>query len=101
MQELTKSLADGGVSVDGLQERPAEQFEQDRVMAGFTNLSTRVLVATDVAGRGIVEALDAVINFDIPFRLEPLCASHRAHPGRARAHGLQHLLVTPRSEGGG
>ncbi|WP_338863469.1 ATP-dependent RNA helicase DbpA [Myxococcus stipitatus] len=97
VQELTKSLADGGVSVDGLQ-GDLEQFERDRVMAKFRNLSTRVLVATDVAGRGIdVEALDAVVNFDMPFQPEPYV--HRiGRTGRAGRTGLAIALVTPRDE---
>ncbi|WP_141326500.1 ATP-dependent RNA helicase DbpA [Myxococcus sp. AB025B] len=95
--ELTKSLSDAGVSVDGLQ-GDLEQFERDRVMAKFRNLSTRVLVATDVAGRGIdVEALDAVVNFDMPFQPEPYV--HRiGRTGRAGRTGLAIALVTPRDE---
>ncbi|GEN07016.1 ATP-independent RNA helicase DbpA [Myxococcus fulvus] len=95
--ELTKSLSDAGVSVDGLQ-GDLEQFERDRVMAKFRNLSTRVLVATDVAGRGIdVEALDAVVNYDMPFQPEPYV--HRiGRTGRAGRTGLAIALVTPRDE---
>ncbi|MCK8498766.1 ATP-dependent RNA helicase DbpA [Myxococcus fulvus] len=95
--ELTRSLSDAGVSVDGLQ-GDLEQFERDRVMAKFRNLSTRVLVATDVAGRGIdVEALDAVVNFDMPFQPEPYV--HRiGRTGRAGRTGLAIALVTPRDE---
>ncbi|NTX34340.1 ATP-dependent RNA helicase DbpA [Myxococcus sp. CA033] len=92
--ELTKALSDAGVSVDGLQ-GDLEQFERDRVMAKFRNLTTRVLVATDVAGRGIdVEALDAVVNFDMPFQPEPYV--HRiGRTGRAGRTGLAIALVAP------
>jgi ATP-independent RNA helicase DbpA len=92
---VKKALADVGVSVDGLQ-GDLEQFERDRVMAKFRNGSTRILIATDVAGRGIdVEALDAVINFDLPQQPEPYV--HRiGRTGRAGRTGLAIALVTPR-----
>ncbi|NMO21462.1 ATP-dependent RNA helicase DbpA [Pyxidicoccus fallax] len=95
VMELKKALSDVGVSVDGLQ-GDLEQFERDRVMAKFRNGSTRILIATDVAGRGIdVEALDAVINFDLPQQPEPYV--HRiGRTGRAGRTGVAVALVTPR-----
>ncbi|MBN1208926.1 MAG: ATP-dependent RNA helicase DbpA [Myxococcaceae bacterium] len=92
--ELTQALVQAGVSADGLQ-GDLEQSERDRVMAKFRNHSTRILVATDVAGRGIdVEALDAVINFDLPWQPEPYV--HRiGRTGRAGRRGLAISLVTP------
>ncbi|WP_163997385.1 ATP-dependent RNA helicase DbpA [Pyxidicoccus caerfyrddinensis] len=92
---VKQSLTEAGVSADGLQ-GDLEQFERDRVMAKFRNGSTRVLIATDVAGRGIdVEALDAVINFDLPQQPEPYV--HRiGRTGRAGRAGLAIALVTPR-----
>ncbi|SEL43288.1 ATP-independent RNA helicase DbpA [Stigmatella aurantiaca] len=93
--ELTQELAEAGVSVDGLQ-GDLEQAERDRVMAKFRNHSTRVLIATDVAGRGIdVEALDAVINFDLPS--QPEAYVHRiGRTGRAGRQGLAISLATLR-----
>jgi ATP-independent RNA helicase DbpA len=93
--ELKQALLEAGVSADGLQ-GDLEQFERDRVMAKFRNQSTRVLIATDVAGRGIdVEALDAVINFDLPSQPEPYV--HRiGRTGRAGRTGLALSLITPR-----
>ncbi|WP_224242076.1 ATP-dependent RNA helicase DbpA [Hyalangium gracile] len=95
--ELTQALGEAGVSAAGLQ-GDLEQSERDRVMARFRNQSIRVLVATDVAGRGIdVEALDAVINYDMPFQPEPYV--HRiGRTGRAGRTGLAISLVTPRDE---
>jgi ATP-independent RNA helicase DbpA len=94
VSELTQALVQAGVSADGLQ-GDLEQSERDRVMAKFRNHSTRILVATDVAGRGIdVEALDAVINFDLPWQPEPYV--HRiGRTGRAGRRGLAISLVTP------
>ena len=58
-----------------------------RTLEGFKRGRTRVLVATDVAARGIhVEAIDTVINFDIP--TEPETYVHRiGRTGRAGASG--------------
>jgi ATP-independent RNA helicase DbpA len=95
--DVKQALTEAGVSADGLQ-GDLEQFERDRVMAKFRNGTTRVLIATDVAGRGIdVEALDAVINFDLPMQPEPYV--HRiGRTGRAGRAGLALSLVTPRDE---
>ncbi|ATB27773.1 ATP-dependent RNA helicase DbpA [Melittangium boletus] len=95
--ELTRALREAGVSADGLQ-GDLEQSERDRVMARFRNHSIRVLVATDVAGRGIdVEALDAVVNFDLPSQPEPYV--HRiGRTGRAGRRGLALSLVTPKDD---
>lgn len=44
-----------------------EQSERDQVMALFRNESLRILVATDVAARGLdVDHLELVVNFDLP-----------------------------------
>ncbi len=95
--ELKRALASARVSADGLQ-GDLEQFERDRVMAKFRNRSTRVLIATDVAGRGIdVEALDAVINYDLPSQPEPYV--HRiGRTGRAGRAGLAISIATPRDD---
>jgi len=44
-----------------------EQFDRERVLARFRGQSVRVLVATDVAARGIdVDHIDLVVNIDLP-----------------------------------
>ncbi|HZI05707.1 MAG TPA: ATP-dependent RNA helicase DbpA [Archangium sp.] len=95
--ELTRALSQAGVGADGLQ-GDMEQIERDNVMAKFRNRSTRILIATDVAGRGIdVEALDAVVNFDLPSQPEPYV--HRiGRTGRAGRRGLAIALATPRED---
>ncbi|HET9452189.1 MAG TPA: helicase-related protein, partial [Aggregicoccus sp.] len=92
---LERTLRAGGVSCAGLQ-GDLEQSERDRVMATFRNQSTRVLVATDVAARGLdVEALDAVFNFELP--QQPELYVHRiGRTGRAGRAGLAVSLATRR-----
>jgi ATP-independent RNA helicase DbpA len=85
--ELTDALSHSGVSVACLH-GDLEQSERDRVMAKFRNRSTRMLVATDVAARGIdIADLDLVFNFEIPHKAETYV--HRAgRTGRAGKRGL-------------
>ena len=91
--ELSGTLVKAGVSSDSLS-GDLDQFERDRVMAKFRNGSVQILVATDVAARGLdVENLGAVINFDVPFKAEEYV--HRTgRTGRAGKSGLAISLVT-------
>lgn len=65
-----------------------EQRDRDRVLAQFANRSTPILVATDVAARGIdIRELDAVINYELPHG--PDLYVHRiGRTGRAGEPGL-------------
>jgi ATP-independent RNA helicase DbpA len=91
--ELGETLAAAGVSVDTLS-GDLLQPERERVMAKFRNGSTRVLVATDVAARGLdIQQLELVVNFDIPD--EPEIYVHRVgRTGRAGKKGLAIALCT-------
>jgi ATP-independent RNA helicase DbpA len=84
---IAKSLSGLGSSVESLH-GDLEQRERDLVMAKFRNGSTRVLIATDVAARGIdLEKLDLVVNFDLPN--QPEIYVHRiGRTGRAGNVGL-------------
>jgi ATP-independent RNA helicase DbpA len=95
--QLDKSLKGAGVSSASLH-GDLEQFERDRVLAKFRNGSTRVLVATDVAARGLdVEDLDLVVNYDLPG--QPDIYVHRiGRTGRAGKTGLAISLGTPREQ---
>ena len=65
-----------------------EQFERDQILTQFSSKACSVLVATDVAARGIdVIDLSAVINFELSF--DPELHIHRiGRTGRAGAKGL-------------
>jgi ATP-independent RNA helicase DbpA len=95
--ELENALSRAGVSVACLH-GDLEQHERDRVLAKFRNASTRVLIATDVAARGIdVENLDLVINYDLP--LQPDVYVHRiGRTGRAGKTGLAISFASPREQ---
>lgn len=84
---LASQLSEAGLSVGALH-GDLEQCDRDRIMAQFRNRSTRILVATDVAARGIdVENLDMVVNFELP--LQPEIYVHRiGRTGRAGKKGL-------------
>jgi ATP-independent RNA helicase DbpA len=97
VNEIAKVLTEAGVSTSSLH-GDLEQYDRDRVMAKFRNASTRVLVATDVAARGIdVADLDLVVNFDLPS--QPEVYVHRiGRTGRAGKVGLAISLRNAREQ---
>jgi ATP-dependent RNA helicase RhlE len=74
------------------------QSQRNAALAGFKQGSFRVLVATDIAARGIdVEALGSVVNFDVPHVPEDYI--HRVgRTARAEASGDALSLVSPDEE---
>ncbi|SRR6266540_1584383 len=91
---VERALGAAGVSCASLH-GDLEQRERDFVMAKFRNHSIRVLVATDVAARGLdIEGLDLVVNVELPF--QPEIYVHRiGRTGRAGKPGLAVSLVGP------
>jgi ATP-dependent RNA helicase DeaD len=66
VDQIVKDLQSRGYRVDSLHGDMA-QARRDKAMSSFRNKLLRVLVATDVAARGIdVEDVEAVINYDVP-----------------------------------
>jgi len=65
-----------------------EQYERQEMLLQFANGSLPVLVATDLAARGLdIEAIDIVINYDTPMKTEDY--THRiGRTGRADKSGL-------------
>jgi ATP-dependent RNA helicase RhlE len=74
------------------------QPQREAALKGFKDGRTRVLVATDIAARGIdVESISHVINYDVPEAPEDYV--HRVgRTGRAGARGRAITLVTPVDE---
>lgn len=66
VDELVQALQGRGYFAEGLH-GDLKQIQRDRVMNSFRNGKTEILVATDVAARGIdVDDVEAVFNYDIP-----------------------------------
>lgn len=90
---LVDDLARAGLSADRL-DGDLDQFQRDQVLARFRNQSLHLLVATDIAGRGLdVEGLDLVINFELPSK--PEIYMHRiGRTGRAGRQGVAISLAS-------
>jgi ATP-dependent RNA helicase DeaD len=72
-----------------------EQSKRDRVMSAFRAGETRVLVATDIVGRGIdVSGISHIINYDMPQFCDDYV--HRVgRTGRMGREGVAYSFVTP------
>lgn len=93
--EIGTQLSQNNVSVTALH-GDLEQRERDRAVALFRNGSHRILVATDVAARGLdIENIDLVVNFDLPLQTE-LYIHRIGRTGRAGRSGVAVTLATPR-----
>lgn len=86
-QNLANELESSGFSVQCLH-GDLEQRDRDKVLVRFANKSCSILVATDVAARGLdIKDLQAVINYELPW--DPEVYVHRiGRTGRAGKKGL-------------
>ncbi len=91
---LTNQLARLGFSVDCLH-GDLSQKERNQIMGRYRDGAFAVLVATDVAARGIdVSDVDAVFNYEIPGDNEHY--THRiGRTGRAKKEGVSYLFYQP------
>ena len=94
---LAKYLIRQGVKAERIHGNRS-QSQRTEVLAGFKSGKYRVLVATDIAARGIdVEALGHVVNFDVP--AVPDDYIHRVgRTARAGATGDAFTFVAPEEE---
>ncbi len=95
VDELAEFLKKQGCQAEGLH-GDMSQSQRDVAMGRFRNGSTNILIATDVAARGIdVENVEAVINYDLPQDIEYYV--HRiGRTGRAGKTGSSFTFVTGR-----
>jgi ATP-dependent RNA helicase RhlE len=95
--KLAKYLGEHGVDVDRIHGNRS-QAQRTEALRGFKSGKYRVLVATDIAARGIdVTALGHVVNFDVP--VVPDDYIHRVgRTARAEATGSAFTLVSPEEE---
>ncbi len=92
--KVAKKLCAAGVSADAIHGNKSQSARQ-RALADFKKGRTWVLVATDIAARGLdIEGVSHVINFELPH--EPEGYVHRiGRTGRAGASGVAWSLVDP------
>lgn len=97
VKNVTKALNDGGTRTVCLH-GDLSQNQRDSVMRAFRKGEDKVLVATDVAARGIdVDDIDLVINYDVPDK--PEYYVHRiGRTGRAGKNGLACTLVSEKDK---
>lgn len=95
VDELTEHLKDRGYQAEGLH-GDLSQNQRDTVMNLFRSGRTDILIATDVAARGIdVDDVEAVFNYDVPDDIEYYV--HRiGRTGRAGRAGRSFTLVVGR-----
>ena len=97
VDELTEELVKSGFRAAGLH-GDMKQIQRTQVMNSFKSRTTAVLVATDVAARGIdVSGIDMVFNYDLPQDNEYYI--HRiGRTGRAGLAGKAYTLITGRRQ---
>ena len=95
VDDLVNGLQGRGYFAEGLH-GDMKQMQRDRVMNGFRNGRTDILVATDVAARGIdVDDVDVVFNYDLP-QDEEYYVHRIGRTGRAGRNGLAFSFVMGR-----
>jgi len=97
VDELTNQLTGRGYQAEALH-GGLSQEQRDRVMGRLRSGATELLVATDVAARGLdVDLLTHVVNYDLP--VSPEAYIHRiGRVGRAGREGVALSLVEPREK---
>ncbi|HYW29920.1 MAG TPA: DEAD/DEAH box helicase, partial [Gemmatimonas sp.] len=95
VDELSETLAARGMRADALH-GGLSQDQRDRVMTKFRTKKTDLLIATDVAARGLdVKHVSHVVNFDVPADAEAYV--HRiGRTGRAGREGVAITFAEPR-----
>lgn len=94
-QEISERLTREGYDIDALH-GDLTQAQRDKVMGQFRDKTLQLLIATDVAARGIdVSGITHVINFELPDDVEVY--THRSgRTGRAGKHGISLSIVHSR-----
>jgi len=94
VKKLAAKLADAGYQAEAIQGN-LSQNARERVMSKFRSGELPVLVATNVAARGLdIKGIDQVVNFDIPD--SPQLFTHRSgRTGRMGRHGQSVTFLAP------
>jgi ATP-dependent RNA helicase RhlE len=93
-EKLSKQIGNAGFRTTSLHSNRS-QVQRQSALAGFRSGQYRIMVATDIAARGLdVEGISHVINFDMPATTDDYI--HRiGRTGRAERSGDAFTLVTP------
>lgn len=93
-RRLARTLERVGINADAIHGDKTQE-ERQAALEGFKRGDIHVLVATDVAARGLdIKELPCVINFDVPYSAEDYV--HRiGRTGRAGAKGTAIMLASP------
>jgi ATP-dependent RNA helicase DeaD len=94
VDEITARLLERGYSAEGLH-GDISQAQREKILEKFRRRTVNILVATDVAARGIdVDDVEAVMNYDLPDKKEYYL--HRiGRTGRAKQQGVSYTFCTP------
>ena len=97
VDQLTETMNGRGYRAEALH-GGMDQPQRDRVMGRLRDGTAELLVATDVAARGLdVDTLTHVVNYDVPSAAESYV--HRiGRVGRAGRHGVAITLAEPREQ---
>jgi ATP-dependent RNA helicase DeaD len=97
VQKLDSQLKRAGISCEALQGNMS-QGQRDRALDRFRDGKVKVLVATNVAARGIdVRHIGLVVNYELPESAELL--THRiGRTGRMGSNGIAVTMITPEEE---
>ncbi len=92
-QDITESLIREGYDIEALH-GDLTQAQRDKVMSRFREKNLQLLIATDVAARGIdVQGITHVINYELPDDIEVY--THRSgRTGRAGRNGIAISIIT-------
>ncbi|SFF02616.1 DEAD/DEAH box helicase [Alteribacillus iranensis] len=95
VDELSEALSQRGYAAEGIH-GDLKQEQRDKVLRKFKNKTIDILVATDVAARGLdVSGVTHVYNFDLP--QDPESYVHRiGRTGRAGKEGIAFSFATPK-----
>ncbi len=95
VEEVAGFLKSKGINADSIH-GDLRQFSRERVMKKFRSGRTKVLVATDVAARGIDLTVETIVNYDLPTAKSYV---HRiGRTARMGKKGYAYAFVTPREK---
>ncbi len=97
VDDLYEGMSKEGISIGAIH-GDMPQNRRERTIRGFKNNRMNILVATDVAARGLdIDNIECVVNYDAP--IDPEAYTHRiGRTGRAGRTGVAFTFVTPRED---